>query len=60
VPRIFALSRPDAEKPLAIVQTFTPKRTFSAADEIEKLDRLKKAGTISDGEFTRLRARLGS
>jgi hypothetical protein len=31
---------------------------FSAADEIEKLDRLKKAGTISDAEFTRLRARL--
>ena len=36
------------------------KRTvgFSAADEIEKLDRLKKAGTISDAEFTRLRAPL--
>jgi hypothetical protein len=31
---------------------------FSAADEIEKLDRLKKAGSISDTEFTRLRARL--
>jgi len=31
---------------------------FSAADEIEKLDRLKKAGSISDIEFTRLRARL--
>ena len=31
---------------------------FSAADEIEKLDRLKKAGSISDGEFARLRARL--
>ena len=31
---------------------------FSAADEIEKLDRLKKAGTINDAEFTRLRARL--
>ena len=31
---------------------------FSVADEIEKLDRLKKAGTISDAEFTRLRARL--
>ena len=31
---------------------------FSAADEIEKLDRLKKAGLISDAEFTRLRARL--
>jgi predicted membrane channel-forming protein YqfA (hemolysin III family) len=33
---------------------------FSAADEIEKLDRLKKAGTISDAEFTRLRAQLVS
>jgi hypothetical protein len=31
---------------------------FSAADEIEKLDQLKKAGSISDAEFTRLRARL--
>jgi hypothetical protein len=31
---------------------------FGAADEIEKLGRLKKAGTISDAEFTRLRARL--
>jgi ABC-type transport system involved in multi-copper enzyme maturation permease subunit len=31
---------------------------FSAADEIEKLNRLKKAGTISDEEFVRLRARL--
>jgi hypothetical protein len=31
---------------------------FSAADEIEKLDRLKKAGTITDDEFARLRARL--
>jgi len=31
---------------------------FSAADEIEKLDRLKKAGSLSDAEFTRLRARL--
>jgi hypothetical protein len=31
---------------------------FSAADEIEKLDRLKKAGSISDAEFTRLGARL--
>ncbi len=31
---------------------------FSAADEIEKLDRLKTAGSISDAEFTRLRAKL--
>lgn len=31
---------------------------FSAADEIDKLDRLKKAGSISDDEFARLRARL--
>jgi hypothetical protein len=31
---------------------------FSAADEIEKLEKLKKAGSISDAEFTRLRARL--
>jgi hypothetical protein len=31
---------------------------FSTADEIEKLDRLKKAGSISDAEFTSLRAKL--
>ena len=31
---------------------------FSAADEIEKLDRLKKAGSITDAEFVRLRAKL--
>ena len=31
---------------------------FSAADEIEKLDRLKKAGSISEAEFVRLRANL--
>jgi capsule polysaccharide export protein KpsE/RkpR len=31
---------------------------FSAADEIEKLDRLKKSGSITDQEFTRLRAKL--
>ena len=31
---------------------------FSVADAIEKLTRLKQAGSISDAEFTRLRARL--
>jgi uncharacterized membrane protein (DUF485 family) len=31
---------------------------FSASDEIEKLNRLKQAGSISDAEFLRLRARL--
>ena len=31
---------------------------FSATDEIEKLDPLKKAGSISDAEFAGLRARL--
>jgi predicted membrane channel-forming protein YqfA (hemolysin III family) len=31
---------------------------FSVADELQKLDALKKAGSISDAEFTRLRARL--
>ena len=33
---------------------------FSVADEIEKLDRLKKSGSISDQEFARLRAKLVS
>jgi hypothetical protein len=31
---------------------------FSAADEIAKLDALKKAGSISDAEYDRLRTRL--
>jgi predicted membrane channel-forming protein YqfA (hemolysin III family) len=31
---------------------------FSAADEIEKLDRLKSTGSISEQEYARLRARL--
>ncbi len=31
---------------------------FSIADEIEKLDRLRKAGSITDDEFTRLRTKL--
>jgi len=30
---------------------------YSVADEIEKLERLKTAGTISNEEYTRLRAR---
>ena len=30
---------------------------FSVADEIEKLERLKNSGTISNEEYTRLRAR---
>jgi hypothetical protein len=33
---------------------------FSVTDEIQKLDGLKKAGSISDAEFARLRARLVS
>ena len=31
---------------------------FSAADEIKKLEQLKKSGSITDEEFKRLRARL--
>ena len=31
---------------------------FSVADEIKKLDQLKKSGAISDEEFARLRAKL--
>jgi hypothetical protein len=31
---------------------------FSAADEIQKLDGLRKSGSITDAEFSRLRARL--
>ena len=33
---------------------------YSAADEIAKLDQLKKSGSISDEEFGRLRAKLVS
>jgi len=31
---------------------------YSVADEISKLDQLKKAGSITDAEFQRLRAKL--
>jgi hypothetical protein len=31
---------------------------FSVADEIAKLDQLKKSGSITDDEFGRLRAKL--
>ena len=31
---------------------------FSIADEIEKLDRLKKSGFLSEDEFARVRAKL--
>jgi hypothetical protein len=31
---------------------------FSVADEIKKLDELKKSGAVSDAEFARLRAKL--
>ena len=31
---------------------------FSAADEIEKLDRLKAAGSLTDAEYQKLRAKL--
>ena len=31
---------------------------FSVADEIEKLERLKNSGTISNEEYARLRARV--
>jgi len=31
---------------------------YSVADEITKLDQLKKSGSITDGEFQRLRAKL--
>src|SRR3974390_1005316 len=31
---------------------------FSVADEIEKLDRLKKSGSITDQEYTGFRAKL--
>jgi hypothetical protein len=31
---------------------------FSVADEITKLDQLKKSGSITDAEYSRLRARL--
>ena len=33
---------------------------FSVADEIEKLDRLRKSGSITDQEFARLRTKLVS
>lgn len=34
------------------------RRRFSITDEIEKLDRVKKSGSITVDEFSRLRAKL--
>jgi hypothetical protein len=31
---------------------------FSVADELGKLEQLRKSGSITDDEFTRLRAKL--
>ena len=44
----------------ACADAFRVTCKMSAADEIEKLDRLKKSGSITDQEFARLRAKLVS
>ena len=44
-------ARADREEPRRVVG-------FSVADEIGKLDQLRRAGSITEGEFARLRARL--
>jgi hypothetical protein len=48
------------ESTLAKPPVCSGKRDHLSADEIEKLDRLKKAGSISDAEFARLRTKLVS
>jgi Phospholipase_D-nuclease N-terminal len=59
---LISQSRGMAEREREAVQQARDELTsvvgFSAADEIQKLDRLKQAGSISDAEFARLRARL--
>jgi hypothetical protein len=52
------MSERNAERVQAAREEFQRVMGFSVADELGKLDRLRTAGSISDGEFARLRARL--
>lgn len=53
-----SMAERDAERAKHARDDFRRMVGFSAADEIEKLDRLKSAGSITEAEYTRLRASL--
>jgi hypothetical protein len=54
------LKRVLARRQVSMVSVWPPPkcRCLSFADGIEKLDRLKKSGSITDQEFAKLRAKL--
>jgi hypothetical protein len=52
------MAQRDAERSQKALQDFRQTIGFSVADEIEKLDRLKQSGSISETEYSHLRARL--
>lgn len=52
------MARRSAERVQQTQEEFRNVIGFSVADEIEKLDRLKSSGSITDAEFARLRASL--
>jgi hypothetical protein len=52
------MAKRSAERAQQTREEFRNVIGFSVADEIEKLDRLKSSGSISDDEFARLRANL--
>ena len=52
------MARRSAERAQQTRQDLRNVVGFSVADEIEKLDRLKSSGSITDDEFARLRANL--
>ena len=53
-----SMAQRSAERAQQTREEFRNVIGFSVADEIEKLDRLKSSGSITDDEFARLRANL--
>jgi hypothetical protein len=53
-----SMAKRSAERAQQTREEFRNVIGFSVADEIEKLDRLKSSGSITDDEFARLRANL--
>jgi len=53
-----SMAKRNAERVQQTREEFRNVIGFSVADEIEKLDRLKSSGSITDDEFARLRASL--
>jgi hypothetical protein len=52
------MAQRDAERSKRAFDDLRQTIGFSVADEIEKLDRLKQSGSISEAEYLHLRARL--